>query len=700
VFRPTFLTILGALLYLREGWLVGNGGLLGAWLVIGAAATITGTTAMSAASIATNQRVRPGGAFAIISHALGLEAGGAIGVPLYIAQSLSAAMYAYAFGEAFLDSWTTLGGRPMSLVLVALVAFLAVSGIALRSAAVAFRAQGVLFWIVLIALASLFTGVFTADLHAPTLLPLGAEVGVVDAFAIFFPALTGIMVGVGMSGQLTDSARSIPRGTVGAWGVTTCIYVLAALWYALVASPEDLLHQRTIVFDHALSGWTVRLGLLVSTLMAALSSLVAASALLAAMAGQGLLPMAGAVGRRAADGEPRRATVVTIAIASLGLLSGSLDAIAPIVTAFFILTYLALNSVVLLEQRLGMISFRPTFRVPDWVPALGVVACGTGLFFASPRPILLFGLLAVVVVYVTLAMRDLETPWETVRSGIGVALASWAARRAAVAGHAERSWKPDLLGPMARAEQENSLGPLLQGLAAHHGSVKVLAVGDDPALRSAATQVRDKLLARGVFATAASVSAEGFATGFTTALDAMQADLFPPNIVVLDATLVEEGVVHAIHAHCRKLGLGLAVYVPGPDDPLGKRRTVDVWLSYPGADHPLALHTANLDLPVLVGWMLREAWDADLTLVTAADDAAGGRRFLDRVVSSCRLGHETVEVVVPPPFPDALANRRPADLHILGMPPEVRREVILRLAEAAGGACLFLMDSGRESALA
>lgn len=72
VFRPTFLTILGALLYLRAGWLVGHAGLLGAMAVIVGAALITGLTALSVSTIATNQRVRPGGAFAIISQALGL----------------------------------------------------------------------------------------------------------------------------------------------------------------------------------------------------------------------------------------------------------------------------------------------------------------------------------------------------------------------------------------------------------------------------------------------------------------------------------------------------------------------------------------------------------------------------------------------------------------------------------------------------
>ena len=42
VIRPTILTILGVMMYLREGWLVGNAGLLGAIIIILMCYTITG----------------------------------------------------------------------------------------------------------------------------------------------------------------------------------------------------------------------------------------------------------------------------------------------------------------------------------------------------------------------------------------------------------------------------------------------------------------------------------------------------------------------------------------------------------------------------------------------------------------------------------------------------------------------------------
>ena len=99
VFLPTLLTILGAVMYLRTGWVVGNAGLLGGWLIIFLANVITFCTGLSISSVATNIRVGAGGSFSIISQSLGLEVGGSVNLPFYLAQAISVAFYIFAFTE-------------------------------------------------------------------------------------------------------------------------------------------------------------------------------------------------------------------------------------------------------------------------------------------------------------------------------------------------------------------------------------------------------------------------------------------------------------------------------------------------------------------------------------------------------------------------------------------------------------------------
>ncbi|WP_282017668.1 hypothetical protein [Salegentibacter mishustinae] len=103
VFTPSILTILGVIMYLRFGWVVGNVGLLGSLIIVSLATSITFLTSLSLAAIATDQQVKIGGAYYMISRSLGIESGGAVGISLYLAQALSVSMYTVGFAESIVE---------------------------------------------------------------------------------------------------------------------------------------------------------------------------------------------------------------------------------------------------------------------------------------------------------------------------------------------------------------------------------------------------------------------------------------------------------------------------------------------------------------------------------------------------------------------------------------------------------------------
>ena len=92
VFTPSILTILGIILFLRMGYVVGNAGLANALIILALANGISVLTTFSLSAIATNLKVKGGGDYYLISRTLGLEFGGAIGIVLYLAQSVSLAV--------------------------------------------------------------------------------------------------------------------------------------------------------------------------------------------------------------------------------------------------------------------------------------------------------------------------------------------------------------------------------------------------------------------------------------------------------------------------------------------------------------------------------------------------------------------------------------------------------------------------------
>jgi amino acid permease len=155
VFTPSLLTILGLILFRRLGWMVGAGGLQQALLVMALAGVLAVITSCSLSAIATNLRVRGGGDYYLISRSLGVEFGGALGVVLFLAQSISVAFYVLGFGEAVAALLPE--GGPGARVIAAGAA-LVLSVFAWLGANWATRLQYVVMGALALSLASFFIG--------------------------------------------------------------------------------------------------------------------------------------------------------------------------------------------------------------------------------------------------------------------------------------------------------------------------------------------------------------------------------------------------------------------------------------------------------------------------------------------------------------------------------------------------------------
>jgi len=697
VVRPTLLTTLGALLFLREGWLVGNSGLLGAVVVILSAYVITGTTALSVSSLSTNVRLQAGGAFALIAQALGLEAGGSIGIPLYLAQCASAALYLFAFGEVWLHVFPD---HPIGWVV--LVAWLAVGSLTARSARVVLKTQAPLLFMVGLAIITAWVGVFDATPQLPDPADVPVRVSLAEAFAIFFPAATGLMVGVGMSGSLREPRRSIPSGILTAWVISLTIYLLTAVWCSTVANPDELLVDKTIIISKAAFGPVVLAGVLCSTFMAAASNLVAAPRLLQAMALQRVVPYGHWFVGETGSPDVRKCTYTSLVIAGACLLSGSLDGIAQIVTAFFVLTYLAINLVVFLEQRLAMVSFRPTMAVPGWVPLVGLVSCTLGLFVSSPT-MGLMGLSLVVIVYVWLYRRKLQTPWETVRSGIHIRVASWAAQKAGTSERPERAWAPEILVPVVVAEESDIVLKLSKRVARGIGSIRIVGLRGTADLALDLQGRAIQLQSEGFSATSTCVETADFAHGCRVVIDSLRGMFMGPNLVLLGSEGRSEKELQLIVDHCHSRRMGLGLFMPHPDGALGRGKVITVWLSERSPDWALTIHNANLDLPVLFAYLLAREGASRIRLATVVrkvEHRADAFVFLQKLIDQGRLPNDTEAHVGEGEFIHAVQASPYADIHIFGLPTTIDRERIGEIRDASGGACVFLLDSGQESLLA
>ncbi len=439
VFTPNVLTILGVIMFLRAGWVVGNAGLKQALIMLVVANTITLLTTLSLSAIATNRRIGGGGAYFMISRSLGLEIGGSIGIPLYLAQAVSVAFYVIGFTESLLFLFPGFDVKLVETVVLGILFVIAWAG-----ADLAIKTQYVIMAALGLSLVSFFAGFnpiagWQAN-WAPRYEP-GHDFW--SVFAIFFPAVTGIMSGVSMSGDLKDPSKSIPRGTLWAVILTFGIYAAEMVWLAMSARRDELIGNKLILQRIAVVPPLIFAGLWAATLSSALASLLAAPRTLQALGKDRVVPRWLARGHGPGN-EPRLALVLSALLALGCVWAGDLNLIAPIITMFFLTTYGMVNLVAGLERWVSNPSYRPTFRV-HWLPSIaGALGCLFVMLLLNP----LATLVATVCcfgIYSYHKRRHYRTAWGDVRSGLWFAVARFGLLRLSASRMHVRNWRPVLL---------------------------------------------------------------------------------------------------------------------------------------------------------------------------------------------------------------------------------------------------------------
>lgn len=420
VFTPCTLTILGVIMFLRFGYVVGQSGLWNALIIVAAAKVITTLTTLSLSAIATNTRVKGGGAYYLISRSLGVEFGGAIGLVFYLAQAISVAMYVIGFSEAFIALFPNTAVSP---VFIATVTNIVVFVCVFIGAGWTIKVQYFILAILGAALVSFYIGAFealdVATLSANAVPHFTDGATFFTMFALFFPAVTGIMAGANMSGDLRDPARSIPRGTLLAIGVTAVVYLSMAVSLA-GARPREVLTGSNMVVGE-ISRWPVLItaGVFAATLSSALGSMMGAPRILQAFARDNVFRWLRGFGvGSGAAGEPRRATVLTFLIAQVCIVSADLNTIAPLITMFFMITYGLLNLATFYEAVTKNPSYRPRFRFCHWTTSLaGAAGCLAVMFLIdwiwASVSIVVMGLL-----HWHIGRKEVEARWGDLHSGL------------------------------------------------------------------------------------------------------------------------------------------------------------------------------------------------------------------------------------------------------------------------------------------
>jgi len=669
VFTPSILTILGVIMYLRFGWVLGNVGLPGTLAIVIISTSITFLTALSIASIATDMKVKAGGAYYMISRSLGIETGGAVGIPLYIAQALSIALYTIGFAESLCNVFPFLNETAVGIVVT-----LGVGALAIISTKIAVRSQFFVMAIIAISLISLYFG---EPLEGPVrniwdIQPKHEESFWV-VFAVFFPAVTGIMAGVNMSGDLKNPSRAIPVGTFLAVGTGLVIYISIPFILAARVDSELLIKDPLIMRQISFWGDVILLGVWGATLSSAIGSMLGAPRVLQALARDRVLPkyMRWLGKGDQKEDNPKIGTYFTLVVAVAAVYFGNLNLIAPVLTMFFLATYGMLNISATLEKVLGSPSFRPKFKVHWAISLIGSLGCAAVMFLINPFATVI-AIVFLTGVYFWLDYREMKTTWGDVRQGIWLSLIRMGLIN--LSGKMDpKNWRPHILVLSGSPTKRWHLISLTNDIVQNRGlmTISTILSGDEasPERRHVMeSKVIEFLKNRGVNSLVKIVSSKNTYEGAKQLINMYGIGHLVPNSILLGDSTVKEHYPDYCDMVTEFYKLKRNILIVRENEKLGfgKKMQIDVWwggLKKNGA------------LMIIIAYLLKRGMEwgratIRLNMVVKSENAATeAKKNITNLVKNVRIDiKDNIIVSNGKPFDELFRKiSLKSDLVILGM---------------------------------
>lgn len=542
VFTPSVLTILGIILFLRLGYVVGNAGLGPALLILLLANGISVLTSVSLSAIATNLKVKGGGDYYVISRTLGHEFGGAIGIVVFLAQSVSIAFYCLGFGEviAYLIQ-TDINFLPQ-IIAAAAVSFLFI--FAWLGADWATKFQYVVMAVLFAAIISFFIGGFIrwdAELLGKNWSSPQPGLSFWVLFAIFFPAVTGFTQGVSMSGDLKDPGKSLPRGTFAAVGLSIVVYFLSSVIFAAALPADVMMSDYGAMKKVAVFGPLVTAGVIAATLSSAIASFLGAPRILQSLAADKIFPFLNPFAKGSGPtSNPRRGVLLSAAIAYATVAYGQLNLIAPVVSMFFLISYGLLNYATYFEARSQSPSFRPRFRYFNkWLSLAGALAC-LGAMLAVDITAGVVALAVLFAIFQYLKRTGGPVRWADSRRSYHLQLTREHLMAAAAEPEHPRDWRPQILAfsdNLQRRAQLLRFSSWIEGESGLTTAVRILE-GEGVKMRQAKEEAEKQLqqdIARdGIQAFALVVLAPSLKIGIQSIVQAYGLGALKANTILLN----------------------------------------------------------------------------------------------------------------------------------------------------------------------
>uniref|UniRef100_A0A669CX58 Solute carrier family 12 member 10, tandem duplicate 1 n=1 Tax=Oreochromis niloticus TaxID=8128 RepID=A0A669CX58_ORENI len=460
---PCMMNIWGVTLFLQLTWITSQAGIVLTVIIILMSVTVTTATALSISAIATNGRVVSGGTYFMISRSLGPELGASIGLIFSFANALSVALNTVGFAQVVCDLMQSFNVHMVDYTndmrIVGVITVTALLGISLAGMEWETKAQILFFLVLMVSFANYFVGTiiphsvekqgrgvfgYRSDIFIENLTPnwRGPTGSFFAQFSIFFPAVTGILYGANITGDLKDPSSAIPKGTLMAIFWTTLSYIMVAVTSGACVVRDASGNTSDIMTGNSTDGcvglackygwnftqctesqscqyglannvqvmaelsgfyYLITAGVFAASLSSALGYLVSAPKIFQCLCKDNIYPYIGVFAKGyGKNDEPLRAYLLTYFIAIAFILIAELNTISAIISNFFLCSFGLINISCFHAAITNSPGWRPSFPYYNkWIALYGAVVCVVLMFFFTWWTALItFGVIAVLFGYI------------------------------------------------------------------------------------------------------------------------------------------------------------------------------------------------------------------------------------------------------------------------------------------------------------
>uniref|UniRef100_A0A0K0FHT5 Solute carrier family 12 member 8 (inferred by orthology to a human protein) n=1 Tax=Strongyloides venezuelensis TaxID=75913 RepID=A0A0K0FHT5_STRVS len=369
VFPTVMVNIFGIIIFLRMGWIVGTAGIVNSLLLLVICTALSLITVFSAIGIFERCQIKNGGIYFLVSHVLGGQIGGAVGIVYVFGQAVGTSLVAVGFGETTAHFFNSTNPYLIKFISVAVIVIL--TGINAAGVRWIIRLQIILLIFLFIAVADFILGsafgskvdVGVHEYNSKTFnenrdpfyepfncTDIGIDVYLTghesffSVFGVFFANFLGVLAGTNMSSDLREPRRSIALGELSAIGVSSLTCLIFILSLGAVVDRQFLLCDSLINEKVSLTRFIFLTGLYLSSLSSIVGSLLGSPRVLQGLAAEDIIPALAPLAEGVGGNQnPIKASFVMMAISVLFALLGSLNQLAIMSTMPFLITYAFVN---------------------------------------------------------------------------------------------------------------------------------------------------------------------------------------------------------------------------------------------------------------------------------------------------------------------------------------------------------------------